>query len=116
MPENLQGRVKKASKHLFVIFCLFLSEYCDLDKDRGPCRNYTVWWYFDREYGGCSRFWYGGCDGNKNRFKTKEECQGICVEPVGEGIIKVFFLLHRMAKTFHVIYFDMCRFIQEMLA
>lgn len=70
---------------LLIIFFGFV-DYCDLDKDRGPCRNYTVWWYFDMAYGGCSRFWYGGCDGNKNRFKTKEECQGTCVEPAQEGM------------------------------
>ena len=26
----------------------------------GPCHNYTAMWFYDVEYGGCSRFWYGG--------------------------------------------------------
>ncbi|VEN50612.1 unnamed protein product [Callosobruchus maculatus] len=56
---------------------------CSMPKVRGPCRNYTVKWFYDMEYGGCSRFWYGGCDGNDNRFKSKEECEEICVEPQG---------------------------------
>ncbi|XP_019769290.2 papilin isoform X1 [Dendroctonus ponderosae] len=56
---------------------------CSLPKERGTCRNYTVKWFFDMAYGGCSRFWYGGCDGNENRFKTKEECEGVCVKPLG---------------------------------
>nr|CAI5860885.1 unnamed protein product [Callosobruchus analis] len=51
-----------------------------MPKVRGPCRNYTVKWFYDMEYGGCSRFWYGGCDGNDNRFKSKEECEEICVD------------------------------------
>lgn len=57
------------------------TEVCSLDKDRGSCRNFTVKWFFDMEYGGCSRFWYGGCDGNDNRFASQEECKAHCVEP-----------------------------------
>lgn len=37
------------------------------------------------EYGGCSRFWFGGCDGNSNRFKSKEDCDAVCVKPQGTG-------------------------------
>ncbi|XP_050510138.1 papilin isoform X5 [Diabrotica virgifera virgifera] len=58
---------------------------CSLAKEKGNCRNYTVKWFFDLEYGGCSRFWYGGCEGNANRYKSKEECEEICVEPQGAG-------------------------------
>ncbi|XP_044011690.1 papilin isoform X3 [Aphidius gifuensis] len=56
---------------------------CALTTDRGSCRNFTVQWFYDTEYGGCSRFWYGGCEGNDNRFKSQEECKEICVEPKG---------------------------------
>ncbi|CAH1111392.1 unnamed protein product, partial [Psylliodes chrysocephalus] len=58
---------------------------CSIPKERGTCRNYTVKWFFDMDYGGCSRFWYGGCDGNENRYKSKEECEQICVNPEGDG-------------------------------
>lgn len=58
---------------------------CALDKDRGSCRNFTVKWFFDMEYGGCSRFWYGGCDGNDNRFASQDDCKAHCVEPTGIG-------------------------------
>ncbi|XP_043274071.1 papilin [Venturia canescens] len=57
---------------------------CGLARDRGPCRDFTVKWFFDTEYGGCSRFWYGGCDGNDNRFKSQEECKEVCVAPPGK--------------------------------
>ncbi|KYB26517.1 Papilin-like Protein [Tribolium castaneum] len=60
-----------------------LQESCTQPKERGTCRNYTVKWFFDMDYGGCSRFWYGGCDGNNNRFKSKEECDNTCVKPEG---------------------------------
>ncbi|XP_013147767.1 PREDICTED: papilin isoform X2 [Papilio polytes] len=56
-------------------------EACSLPTERGSCRNYTVQWYYDMEYGGCSRFWYGGCEGNANRFGSKEECEDVCVQP-----------------------------------
>lgn len=58
---------------------------CNQDKERGSCRNYTVKWFYDMAYGGCSRFWYGGCGGNGNRFKDKNECNEVCVEPKDKG-------------------------------
>lgn len=66
---------------------LFLkfTEMCSAPKANGPCREFTVKWYFDVEYGGCSRFWYGGCEGNANRFKTQEECANMCVNPSGRS-------------------------------
>ena len=62
---------------------MLAAEACSLPKERGSCRNYTVKWYFDMKYGGCTRFWYGGCEGNANRFNSQEECERICVQPEG---------------------------------
>ncbi|GBN51251.1 Papilin [Araneus ventricosus] len=59
------------------------TEVCGLPKDSGPCRNFSVRWHFDVNYGSCSRFWYGGCDGNGNKFATTEECEYTCVKPDG---------------------------------
>ncbi|XP_022252622.1 papilin-like [Limulus polyphemus] len=58
-------------------------DVCKLPKALGPCRDYSVKWFFDMEYGGCTRFWYGGCNGNENRFDSEEKCKDICVEPKG---------------------------------
>uniref|UniRef100_A0A7N8XBJ8 BPTI/Kunitz inhibitor domain-containing protein n=1 Tax=Mastacembelus armatus TaxID=205130 RepID=A0A7N8XBJ8_9TELE len=48
---------------------------CLLPPDAGGCQSYTVMWHFDKRYGKCSAFWYGGCGGNTNRFETRTECQ-----------------------------------------
>ncbi|GIX76837.1 papilin, partial [Caerostris extrusa] len=62
---------------------LVTSDVCSLAKERGSCHNFTVKWYFDVTYGGCSRFWYGGCDGNGNQFNSQDECEQVCVNPEG---------------------------------
>ncbi|KAG7469864.1 hypothetical protein MATL_G00133270 [Megalops atlanticus] len=52
---------------------------CNLRQEEGNCQNYTLKWYFDTEQSECSRFWYGGCGGNGNRFETQEECETLCI-------------------------------------
>ena len=82
---------------------------CGLDKDRGSCRNFTVKWFFDMEYGGCSRFWWGGCDGNDNRFPTQDDCKAHCVDP--EPASKSLFCLHphlRVGLTYQVLEMRSC--------
>jgi len=34
--------------------------------------------YFDSQAGSCLQFFYGGCQGNGNNFRTLEECQEAC--------------------------------------
>lgn len=51
---------------------------CDLDPEAGPCQNYNVMWYYNKNQIQCFRFWYGGCGGNENRFETKEICEHFC--------------------------------------
>ena len=35
-------------------------------------------YYFDSEDGTCKLFYYGGCEGNKNNFKSLQTCQSRC--------------------------------------
>lgn len=62
------------------IICLLSHpDSCFLGQDQGSCQNYTMMWFFDTEQNECSRFWYGGCGGNSNRFKTQEDCENLCL-------------------------------------
>lgn len=57
-------------------------DLCDEKDERGPCSNYTVKWYYNKDEQKCRRFWYGGCDGNANRFDDEQECQDVCINRV----------------------------------
>uniref|UniRef100_F7BAV4 Kunitz-type protease inhibitor 2 n=1 Tax=Equus caballus TaxID=9796 RepID=F7BAV4_HORSE len=53
-------------------------EFCHVLKAVGRCRAaFPRWWYnvTDRS---CQQFVYGGCNGNKNNYLTKEECLEKC--------------------------------------
>ena len=42
----------------------------------GYCKaNFRMWYHFN---GYCQEFVYGGCAGNDNRFRSREECEFIC--------------------------------------
>ncbi|TSK16118.1 Collagen alpha-6(VI) chain [Bagarius yarrelli] len=56
-----------------------LNDMCLLEKDTGTCRNYALKWFYDQEQNQCLRFWYGGCEGNLNRFDSQEDCENHCV-------------------------------------
>ncbi|NXO61557.1 COSA1 protein, partial [Phainopepla nitens] len=46
----------------------------------GDCWSYVVKWYYDKSGNSCGQFWYGGCNGNNNRFETEKECRETCVD------------------------------------
>ncbi|XP_060778327.1 collagen alpha-6(VI) chain-like isoform X2 [Neoarius graeffei] len=56
------------------------NDVCALKKDDGPCGNYVLKWFYNQEQNQCSLFWYGGCDGNLNRFDSQKDCEARCVE------------------------------------
>ena len=51
---------------------------CLEDKVTGPCMAAFPMFYYNKETGICEKFIYGGCLGNKNKFRTDLECQKTC--------------------------------------
>lgn len=58
--------------------CTSLPELCFLQPEYGSCRDYTTRWAYDSVINTCSLFSYSGCDGNDNRFNSKQDCIDIC--------------------------------------
>jgi hypothetical protein len=52
---------------------------CGFPVDIGQCRASRPKFYFDSSSNSCKRFFYGGCEGNGNRFNSEEECSESCV-------------------------------------
>ncbi|GAB6024690.1 hypothetical protein CHUAL_009824 [Chamberlinius hualienensis] len=44
----------------------------------GPCKARLQRWYFNVDERQCKMFYYGGCRGNENNFKSKQECEKKC--------------------------------------
>ena len=51
---------------------------CQVSPDAGPCKAIKERWYYNPSRGCCEKFWYGGCQGNGNNFKSYEECNKVC--------------------------------------
>ncbi|XP_073928533.1 WAP four-disulfide core domain protein 6A-like [Castor canadensis] len=59
--------------------CLDLrKDVCSMPKETGPCFAYLPRWWYDKETELCSRFIYGGCQGNPNNFPSEAICLVIC--------------------------------------
>lgn len=68
---------------------------CFLPADKGPCMQSSALWYYDSRNGACVQFIYGGCEGNPNRFETRQECENKCGEAQGDSFF--FFVIVRYA-------------------
>ena len=63
------------------------SESCFLPGDAGSsCSDAAALWYYDSSVGVCTQFLYGGCGGNQNRFRTRDECRQRCGAAQGTSL------------------------------
>nr|AFX95921.1 Kunitz-type serine protease inhibitor [Araneus ventricosus] len=53
---------------------------CLLPKVTGPCKASLTRYYYDKDTKACVEFIYGGCRGNRNNFKQKDECEKACTD------------------------------------
>nr|CAH8840399.1 unnamed protein product [Trichobilharzia regenti] len=64
----------------------FDKSVCILKPDPGTCRGYFSRYFYNKEKNVCEQFIYGGCLGNENNFKTKEECDAKCATTLGRSL------------------------------
>ena len=47
-------------------------------KEAGSCYDYVLRYSYMSSSGDCEPFYYGGCEGNDNRFESADECEAEC--------------------------------------
>ncbi|XP_003406008.1 tissue factor pathway inhibitor isoform X1 [Loxodonta africana] len=55
-----------------------INSFCALKADDGPCKARMKRFFFNIHTRQCEEFFYGGCEGNENRFESLEECKEKC--------------------------------------
>ncbi|KAK6738052.1 hypothetical protein RB195_020261 [Necator americanus] len=53
-------------------------DICNMKEDGGPCKSLQTRWRWDFRKKRCVKFSYGGCEGNGNRFDSRDECMARC--------------------------------------
>lgn len=90
------------------MFILAKQKSCFLRPDTGPCRADIIQYYFDVKQKRCYRFFWGGCQGNGNRFDTKEECYSKCRLNYSNPACKFYLSICYYTKPHHLKTNDCC--------
>ena len=61
-----------------VFFNVRALDICSLPRVTGPCRARIPRYFYNVTTKRCERFIFGGCRGNKNNFRTQNECEKQC--------------------------------------
>ena len=54
-------------------------DICEMSPDIGPCRASIPMFFFNKNHQNCEIFYFGGCDGNGNKFTSREDCERRCL-------------------------------------
>ncbi|KAK3106111.1 hypothetical protein FSP39_012957 [Pinctada imbricata] len=52
---------------------------CELPPQPGDCGARFIRWFYNKHSNKCSWFYFQGCRGNQNNFKSKSECEQMCI-------------------------------------
>lgn len=70
--------IKSSSKIFLQSISGWSSEVCLQPLETGSCKGYFPRWFYNTTSNRCEVFIYGGCNGNQNRFETREKCENAC--------------------------------------
>lgn len=66
---------------------MFGVDECSLPRAQGSCQERLPRWFFDASENRCMPFYYSGCEGNGNRFETRDVCETVCPPKIGEWLL-----------------------------
>ncbi|XP_071080812.1 carboxypeptidase inhibitor SmCI-like [Haliotis cracherodii] len=64
------------------------AEVCQLTRELGPCRALMPRYFYNQATRRCQQFYYGGCQGNGNNFKTRGDCVATCRR---RGVVNAYY-------------------------
>nr|XP_046250335.1 BPTI/Kunitz domain-containing protein [Scatophagus argus] len=77
--------IRNCSVNAEKIYPMDASEACHFKKAKGRCNGKYLMYYYDSVHKKCKTFFWTGCVGNGNRFRTIESCNSTCTGIHDEG-------------------------------